>query len=69
MSLVEKIVEKAKSLPEDKQIEIMDSIDFLSRKVEKEESFWSKFSLESAMRELESEESLYTLGDIKERFD
>ena len=69
MSLVEKIVEKVKSLPEDKQIEIMDSIDFLSRKVEKEESFWSKFSLESAMRELESEESLYTLGDIKERFD
>ena len=69
MSLVEKIVEKVKSLPEDKQIEILDFVDFLSRKVEEEERLWSKFSLESAMRELESEESLYTLGDIKERFD
>ena len=56
-------------MSEDKQIEILDFINFLSRKVEKEERFWSKFSLESAMRGLESEESLYTLEDIKERFD
>jgi len=68
MSLVEKIVEKVKSLPQDKQIEILDFVDFLSRKVEEEERFWSKFSLESAMRGLESEESLYTLEDIKERY-
>jgi hypothetical protein len=68
MSLVEKIVEKVKSLPEDKQIEILDFVDFLSRKVEEEERLWSKFSLESAMRGLESEEPLYTLEDIKERY-
>jgi hypothetical protein len=69
MSLAEKIIEKVKSLPEDKQSEILDFIDFLSKKVNEEErKQWNNFSLESAMRGLETEESLYTVEDIKENY-
>jgi len=69
MSLAEKIIEKVKSLPEDKQAEILDFIDFLSKKVNEEErKQWSQFSLEEAMRGLEAEETLYTVEDIKEKY-
>ncbi len=69
MSLAEKIIEKVKSLPEDKQAEILDFIDFLSKKVNEEErKQWSQFSLEEAMRGLETEETLYTVEDIKEKY-
>ena len=68
MSLAEKIIEKVKSLPDDKQSEILDFIDSLSKKVKEEKKEWNKFSLESAMRGLETEESLYTLEDIKEKY-
>jgi len=68
MSLAEKIIEKVKLLPEDKQSEILDFIEFLSKKVNEEErKQWSQFSLETAMRGLETEESLYSLDDIKEK--
>ena len=69
MSLAEKIIEKVKSLPEDKQAEILDFIDFLSKKINEEErKQWSQFSLEEAMRGLETEETLYTVEDIKEKY-
>ena len=48
MSLAEKIIEKVKSLPDDKQSEILDFIDSLSKKVKEEKKEWNKFSLESA---------------------
>ena len=48
MSLAEKIIEKVKSLPDNKQSEILDFIDSLSKKVKEEEKKeWNKFSLES----------------------
>ncbi len=69
MSLAEKIIEKIKSLPEDKQAEILNFINSLSKKVNEEErKQWSKFSLEEAMRDLETEETLYTVKDIKEKY-
>jgi len=69
MGLADKIIEKVKSLPEEKQTEIIDFIDFLERKLEEDEiKKWNKFSLESAMRGLETEESLYSLNDIKEKY-
>lgn len=69
MSLAEKIIEKVKLLPEEKQAEILDFIDSLSKKLNEEErKQWNRFSLESAMRGLESEESLYSLKDIKEKY-
>ena len=69
MSLAEKIMEKVKLLPEDKQSEILDFIYFLSKKMNEEErKEWSQFSLETAMRGLETEETLYTTEDIKEKY-
>jgi len=69
MSLAEKIIEKVKSLPEDKQAEILDFIEFLSKKINEEErKQWSQFSLETAMRGLETEKTLYTVEDIKEKY-
>ena len=68
MSLAEKVIEKIKSLPEDKQTEILHFIDFISKKVKEEErKQWSEFSLTSAMRGLETEDTLYSLEDIKEK--
>lgn len=70
MSIAEKIIKRVKLLPEDKQSEILDFIYYLSQKVNEEEERkqWSKFSLKSAMRRLESEESLYSLNAIKEKY-
>ena len=69
MSVAEKIIEKVKSLPEEKQVEILDFIDFLLKKVNEEErKQWSQFSLEEAMRGLEAEETIYTFEDIKEKY-
>ena len=69
MELADKIIEKVKLLPEEKQTEILDFIGFLEKKLEEDEiKRWNKFSLESAMRRLKTEESLYSLNDIKEKY-
>ncbi len=69
MSVAEKIIERVKLLPEDKQFEILDFVDFLSKKTNEEErKQWGQFSLETAMRGLETEEALYRLEDIKEKY-
>ena len=69
MGVADKIIEKVKSLPEEKQTEVLDFVDFLEKRIKEEENRdWSKFSLESAMRGMEDEETLYTLNDLKETF-
>ena len=69
MNVSEDIIEKVKSLPKDNQLEVLDFIDLLSKKVDKEErKQWSQFSLETAMRGLETEDTLYTIEDIKEEY-
>ncbi len=69
MGVADRIIEKVKSLPEEKQTEVLDFVDFLEKKIKEEENRgWSKFSLESAMRGMEDEETLYTLNDLKETF-
>lgn len=69
MNVSEDIIEKVKSLPKDNQLEVLDFIDLLSKKVDKEErKQWSQFSLEKAMRGLETEDTLYTIEDIKEEY-
>lgn len=69
MSLADKIIEKIKSLPEEKQAEVFDFVNLLEIKIKEEENiFWSKFSLESAMRGMDDEEALYTVTDLKETF-
>ena len=69
VNVSEDIIEKVKSLPKDNQLEVLDFIDLLSKKVDKEErKQWSQFSLEKAMRGLETEDTLYTIEDIKEEY-
>jgi mRNA interferase MazF len=66
MGLADKIIEKIKSLPEEKQAEVLDFVDFLQRKLEEEEKReCSKFSLELAMRGMEEEKSSLFLKGSK----
>ena len=67
--LVETIIKHIQTLPESKQIEIFDFVEYLRSKVEKQEiKDWTDFSLSSAMRGIEDEETPYSLNDLKESF-
>ncbi|TSA09179.1 MAG: DUF2281 domain-containing protein [Deltaproteobacteria bacterium] len=69
MSLTEKNIENVKALPESKQMEILDFVEYLRAKTEKEErKEWTDFSLTSAMRGMEEEKSPYSMDDLKEIF-
>ena len=69
MNLAKEITIKIESLPDDNKIEILDYVQYLSKKIndtKNERSDWKEFSLKSAMRDLEDEEELYSMDDIKE---
>lgn len=66
MTTTEQIVNHVKALPESARAEVLDFIEFLESKAQN--TRWSEFSLANAMRDMESEESPYSLNDIKERF-
>lgn len=66
MSLEDRIIEQVQKLPEDKKAEVLDFVEYLRSKIDDKE--WSSLSLESAMRGMEDETSVYSLSDIKESF-
>jgi hypothetical protein len=67
MNISEKILDSINTLPESRQIEVFDFIEYLNQKTEKEEyNSWSNLSIISAMRGMEDEESIYTIDDLKE---
>ena len=73
MSTAELIYRKVKSLPEERQAEILDFVEFLGLKAgigdATSEGDWSFFSLAAALRGMESEDGPeFTLEDLKERF-
>ncbi len=69
MSLADKIINNVRTMPESKQIEVLDFIEYLRAKTERQENTgWSDFSLSSAMRGMENEESPYSLKDLRESF-
>ncbi len=69
MNLANKIINNVKELPELKQIEVLDFIEYLKLKTERQENIdWSTLSLSSAMRGMENEQSHYSLNDLKESF-
>jgi hypothetical protein len=73
VTVSEVIVQRLKALPASVQQEVLDFVEFLEsrrqeRAVQEEDAAWSAFSLASAMRGMEEEETLYTLADIKEAF-
>ena len=70
MSVVEKVVQDLRGLPESAQAEVLDFVEFLKSKSQNEErADWSAFSLQQAMRDMENETDLYSDGDLKEVFE
>ena len=70
MTVTEEIIKHVKTLPDAVQAEILDYVEYLESKTKKakdEKSKWSDFSLSRAMRGIESEISLYSLDDVKEK--
>jgi hypothetical protein len=66
MSLEDKIIKEIQDLPESKKAEVLDFVEYLKTKAEDKD--WSIFSLSSAMRGMEDEDSPYSLGDLQESF-
>jgi predicted acetyltransferase len=73
MTLAEKIFQHVKSLPDTLQAEVLNFVEYLESKAEKNkenvsETDWSTLSLYFAMQGMENEHSSYSLDDLKERF-
>ena len=73
MLVSERIQRYVKKLPASFQSEVLDFVEYLTTKVEREaleeEQRWSSFSLSCAMRGLEDEDTPdYTPADLKEVF-
>ena len=69
MSLEEKIIKYIHELPEHEKAELLDFIDYLKTKGERKAmKEWAQFSLSSAMRGMEAEDTPYSLDDLKESF-
>jgi len=69
MSIAEAIIKDVQALSESKQAEVLDFVQYLRSKAEKQEiKDCADFSLSSAMRGIEDEEAPYSLNDIKESF-
>ena len=68
MVLSEKIHKYIQKLPASFQEEVLDYLEFLLLKAEREDKEWSRFSLTSAMRGINNEPELYTLADLKVKY-
>jgi len=69
MRIEEKIIEYIHELLEHEKAEVLDFIDYLKTKVERKGmKEWADFSLSSAMRGMEGEETPYSIEDLKELF-
>lgn len=75
MQVTEKIYRNVQKLPESFQAEVLDFVEFLLSKSERkktqqqDEPDWSTFSLTSAMRGMEDEDTPdYTTDDLKVHF-
>ena len=66
MTLNEKILRYTQKLPPSFQEELLDYLQYLTMKAEQQEKQeWSLLSLSSAMRDIEEEEIIYSVSDIK----
>jgi formylmethanofuran dehydrogenase subunit B len=69
MNLEDTIVQYIHSLPDTDKAELLDFIEYLKIKRAKEErSAWADFSVSSAMRGMEHEDTPYSVDDLKESF-
>jgi len=73
MTITQIIIQHLESLPDTAQQEVLHFVEFLESRqkcfpLREENTAWSDFSLSSAMRGMEDEETPYTLADIEESF-
>lgn len=70
MAVVERIQSSLQKLPPSFQTEVLDFVEYLLAKAEREErAEWSNLSLANAMRGMEDEEMpTYTIADLKVGF-
>jgi len=74
MIISEKINQEVEKLPVSIQLEILDFVEFVAQKADRqnpaeEKNQWTNFSLSQAMKGLEDEESPeYTEADLKEKW-
>jgi len=69
MSVADKIIKEVCKLPEEKQVEVLDFVEYLRGKEERQaKKEWTDYSLSSSMHGMEDEPSPYTMSDIKETF-
>ena len=69
MNVAERILKGILALPEAKQVEALDFVEYLrSRQALREDKESADFSLASAMRGMEDEAMRYTVEDLKETF-
>lgn len=68
MVLSERIQEYINKLPLSFQEEVLDYLEFLLAKAEREDKEWLRLSLTSAMRGMEDEPELYTIADLKVKY-
>jgi len=74
MVITEKIQQRVQRLPVSFQVQVLDFVEYLVAKAEREtvrqeEKAWSDLSLSLAMRGMEDEHTpTYTTGDLKEVF-
>ena len=73
MTITDKIQEHVQRLPAPLQAEVLDFVEYLLVKAQRdipprESESWSDLSLASAMLGMENEETPYTAADLKARF-
>jgi hypothetical protein len=74
MIVTEKINRKVEKLPIEIQLEILDFVEFVAQKAEKQNASeenrqWTDFSLTQAMKDMEDEETPeYNEADLKEKW-
>ena len=74
MTTIDKIHQQLGKLPEALHLEVLDFVEYLLAKTERESArqenhSWLSLSLELAMRDMEDEDTpVYTSADLRERF-
>ena len=69
MDLSERILEGINELPEMRRLEVLDFVEYLKLKTDREENkIWSNLSIETAMRDMIDEPTTYSVQDLKEIF-
>jgi hypothetical protein len=73
MTTAEAIVRSLEPLPETAKQEVLDFVKFISARMGQatpadEDAAWSDFSIASAIRGMEEEDTPYSIADLKESF-